>query len=921
LNSDSVPDVWGLVYNVGTMDMAADSDGDGQPNAKEAIAGTDPFSPGNTIRISTIVQDIYGVHLSFSANAGKRYQVQSSTSLDAPSWANEGTALAGIDGTMTADVGPGGGAGKFFRVVISDLDSDGDGVNDWEEIQLGLDPNSTHSNGTNGPNDLEAATQALTAPSVVTVASVDNLATEPASGVTATDTAAVVISRTGGLKPITVQFNTNGSAATSGTDYTALANSVAMKLGVKSVTVPVVPLSDAATESPEGVLLTATAGQGYTLGAPTTAAVIIHDRTSANGNGLRARFWNEATTISTTNPAVFPGNPVVTRIDPIVDYTWPDTTTQGTGSPAVGVNTNYFSSRWTGEVLPEFSQIYTFQFQVNLAGRVWVNGQLLVNNWPPAAVASGTYNGTIELQAGVRYAIVVEQYETTGTCEAHLRWSSANQALQVIPTNRLFADTAPQILGNLDILLIKGSGAYSYQVQASGSPTAYAAANLPPGWSINPVSGLISGNPDTAGEWDVPLTATNAAGSGSAILKIRVLETGGAITRDIWSGVPGTAVSDIPLATNPTTSANVSPLEGPLDAADNYGARLRGYITAPSTGVYKFFLAASNAAELWVSNDDEPVNAFKRAEVTTATGHREWTSANADTSPLLWLDAGKRYFVEVRHKAGAGSDHVSVGWIKPGEGGVNPLGVTTPSEVVPAYVLSPYVPPAPVSGESTLYVTTMSAQGGAQTSGYGSSTLRLSADETQAIFSYNYANLTTPVTQKHIHSDAFDSHVQGEIIFDIDVATPNADGSYTWDLSPTGTFTTRAQIIDAIKRGAAYLNVHTATYPAGEIRGNYRLAAASQTFTPPAPQPWTDPNSASSPESHLNRNAASRFLVQSTFGVSGVDANSNGNPDDIESVQSLGFEGWIDDQFNKAPSYHYPYVFADRNQTVPTNST
>ncbi|HET6406628.1 MAG TPA: DUF1800 family protein, partial [Chthoniobacteraceae bacterium] len=551
-----------------------------------------------------------------------------------------------------------------------------------------------------------------------------------------------------------------------------------------------------------------------------------------------------------------------------------------------------------------------------------MNGKLLVNNWPPASIVSGTYSGTIELQAGVRYPIVVEHYETTGSSEAHLRWSSANITTPVvIPTARLFADTAPQILGSLDVLLIKGSGPYNYQIQASGSPTGYAAANLPPGWSVNPGTGLISGSPDTAGDWEVPLTATNAQGSGSAILKIKVLETGGAITRDVWSGVNGTSVSDIPLATNPTTSANVSSLEGPQDAADNYGARLRGYITAPATGVFKFFVAASNAAELWISNDDEPANSFKRAQVASATGFREWTNVNAGASPLLWLDAGRRYFVEVRHKAGAGSDHVSVGWLKPGEGGVNPAATTSPTEIVPGYVLSPFVPPALVSGESALYVTSMTAQGGAQTSGYGSATLRLSADETQAIFSYTYGNLTTPVTQKHIHSDAFDNHGAGEIIFDIDVATPNPDGSYTWDLSPTGTFTTREQILDAIKRGAAYLNVHTATYPAGEIRGNFRLAAASQTFVPPAPQPWTDPNNASSPESHLNRAAASRFLVQSTFGVSGVDLNANNNPDDIEAVQSLGFEGWIDDQFAKAPSYHFPYVFADRNQTSPTNST
>ena len=52
-------------------------------------------------------------------------------------------------------------------------------------------------------------------------------------------------------------------------------------------------------------------------------------------------------------------------------------------------------------------------------------------------------------------------------------------------------------------------------------------------------------------------------------------------------------------------------------------------------------------------------------------------------------DAGHRYYVEVRHKAGVGTDHVSVGWLKPGEGLPDPSTVNTASEVVPTYALSP----------------------------------------------------------------------------------------------------------------------------------------------------------------------------------------------------------------------------------------
>ena len=44
---------------------------------------------------------------------------------------------------------------------------------------------------------------------------------------------------------------------------------------------------------------------------------------------------------------------------------------------------------------------------------------------------------------------------------------------------------------------------------------------------------------------------------------------------------------------------------------------------------------------------------------------------------------------------------------------------------------------------------------------------------------------------------------------------------------------------------------------------------------------------------------AARFLMQATFGPT---------PDDIETVQSMGFEAWIDDQVAKPASHHQPYI-------------
>ncbi len=920
VNNDGVPDVWAMLYSAEALAVDADPDGDGLSTAQEALAGTDPRSPGSVVKVSAMSLDAAGLHLTFPTLPGKQYQVQTSAGLAAPNWQSAGSPFAGTGADVSAVLSAAGATEKFYRVLVLDTDSDGDGVTDWEELTLGFDPTSSHSGGLSGGDDRTAITQALQSPNTLSIA-----ASDPAASEVGTDTGTFVITRTGNFTPLTVRYAVSGTA-TAGSDYTPLSGTVTLPIGVRTASFTVTPLADATTESNEAVVVSLTADPAYTIGSPSVATVLISDAVQANGTGLTAEFFNEATTGTTapsTTNAPLMTNRVLLR-DGLGGRPAPDAQVSNDYAlapwPGAPVNATFFASRWTGEVLPEFSQIYTFYTNVNLGGRLWVNGKLLTNNWPRTGytVASAEASSTIELQAGVRYPIVFEHYETTGNnSKAILSWQSANTnggVRQVIPQARLFANARPQITSETDVLLLKNSGPYTYQIAASGSPTGYGAANLPTGWSFNVSTGAISGSPTQAGEWEIPISATNAFGSGSAVLRLRVIATGGGISRDLWTNVAGDTVAQIPLATAPTSTSTLLTLEGPQNEGDNYGARIRGYLTAPVTGIYKFWITADQAAELWISNDSDAINVFKRAEVLAPTAFRGWAEAGAGKSPLLFLEAGQRYFVEVRHKESVGADHVSVGWLKPGQGGNDPASVAAPSEVVPAYALSQYAAPAPVGGESTLYTANLTTQGAAMTSGYGSASLQVSADETQAVLRYSYANLSTPVSNQHIHMDAWNGHPQGEIVFDIDDATPLADGSYVWDIVPSGTFTSAAEVRSAIRAGVAYINIHTVNYPNGEIRGNFRLQSGSTTFTaPPAAQAWTD--------DHADANAAARFLVQTTFGVSGADANADGAPDAISEVQSLGYAGWIDAQMALPPTLAYPYVFTNRNLTSPNSPT
>lgn len=59
---------------------------------------------------------------------------------------------------------------------------------------------------------------------------------------------------------------------------------------------------------------------------------------------------------------------------------------------------------------------------------------------------------------------------------------------------------------------------FSYQITATKSPTGYGAVGLPPGLTVDPLTGLISGTAVYAGEFDSTIWASNIWGAGSASL-------------------------------------------------------------------------------------------------------------------------------------------------------------------------------------------------------------------------------------------------------------------------------------------------------------------------------------------------------------------------------------------------------------------
>lgn len=145
-----------------------------------------------------------------------------------------------------------------------------------------------------------------------------------------------------------------------------------------------------------------------------------------NGTGLLGRYFQGPQDIAFSTPAV------LTRIDPIIDFNWDG------GAPDMLLEPDFFTIRWSGEVMPIVGGPIIFHTITDDGVRLWVNEELIIDQWVPQAATEVT--ATITLEAGQRYPIQMEYYEEGGAAVASLLWSSPVLPKQLIPTIQLFPD-------------------------------------------------------------------------------------------------------------------------------------------------------------------------------------------------------------------------------------------------------------------------------------------------------------------------------------------------------------------------------------------------------------------------------------------------------------------------------------------------
>ncbi len=113
--------------------------------------------------------------------------------------------------------------------------------------------------------------------------------------------------------------------------------------------------------------------------------------------------------------------PVLVRIDGKTEFQW------GNHSPGPGVPED-FSARWTGMILPGYSEEYVFDGWGDDSLSLFINDQLVFERGG---------DGKVRLEAGKAYPIRMEFFDRSGGASLQLSWRSPSQPRGIIPASAL----------------------------------------------------------------------------------------------------------------------------------------------------------------------------------------------------------------------------------------------------------------------------------------------------------------------------------------------------------------------------------------------------------------------------------------------------------------------------------------------------
>lgn len=332
----------------------------------------------------------------------------------------------------------------------------------------------------------------------------------------------------------------------------------------------------------------------------------------------------------------------------------------------------------------DYSELYlsTDESEANITRIAWVYGATTFRKYDKY---TSQKSALIHLEAGRKYYIEARHKEGTGNDFISVGWTLPDGTLErPIAGNRLISIpvqsnyppeitiTSPEANQNFTapasirfaatVTDPNGVREVSFAYAEGGTVHVLATMTSPPYeyvWNNVP-----------EGDYEFWVDATDNLNS--AIREtLRFTVTGGScdgtgtLVREIWTGISGTSVSTIPVNSTPDRLVELSSFSTPNYYGNDYGSRIRGYVCAPETGAYTFWISGDDNSELWLSSSDDPDAKTRIAYINGYTAMNQWTKYSSQVSASVNLVQGQRYYIEVLHKEANGADHVEVGWQLP----------------------------------------------------------------------------------------------------------------------------------------------------------------------------------------------------------------------------------------------------------------
>ncbi len=146
---------------------------------------------------------------------------------------------------------------------------------------------------------------------------------------------------------------------------------------------------------------------------------------SGPGDGLRGEFFTDK---------IFE-----VRVSPTIDFEYGRNQPPYTGGDEITPRDGWyenFRGRWTGWIVPKYSELYSFHITADDTAHLWIDDQLVVSQ--PVWKMNAEQSGQIKLTVGRPVTIRLAYFNGPFGGMMKLAWSSKSQPKEIIPISQLF---------------------------------------------------------------------------------------------------------------------------------------------------------------------------------------------------------------------------------------------------------------------------------------------------------------------------------------------------------------------------------------------------------------------------------------------------------------------------------------------------